>query len=265
MRFETIPITPAMAKKMLKEKRDNRNVAVNYVRRLADAMERGEWVLNSMPIVVDKNGKLIDGQHRLGAIILYNKTVKMTIAYDVDKDAYKTIDIGRKRTPGDMLSLQGEKDCNVLASVIRLYHSFKEKNMNQVTCNTAYISPRQTETVLGENTGIRASVRFASKNKKAVQLIMTPSIAGTFHYIFGRRGAKNRDLFFDSLIGGANLGKNNPIYILRQILLEHRVRYSTKDKPMICCLMIKAWNNKFGGTRVDLVYDPEETMPKVLG
>lgn len=271
MHFKTISITPVLATKMLKdtakllkEKKGNRNISVAYVKRLAQAMEREEWTLNAMPIVVDKKGKVIDGQHRLNAVIIYKKPVKMTVAYDVDKEAIKTIDIGRKRTPADMLSLQGEKDCNVLASIIRLYNSYREKNMNSVTCNTAYISPLQTEHILGENIGIRNSVLFASRNKKAIHLVMTPSIAGTFHYIFGRKGAKNRDVFFDSLIGGANLGKNNPIYILRQILLEHRVRYSTKDKPMICCLMIKTWNNKFGGMRDDIVYDPAEKMPKVL-
>lgn len=286
MHFKTISITPALAKKMLatgksivdektdkppatnsskkRVKKDNRNISVAYVKRLAQAMERGEWGLNAMPIVLDKKGKVIDGQHRLSAVIIYKKPVRMTIAYGVDNDAIKTIDIGRKRTPADMLSLRGEKDCNVLASAVRLLNSYKEKNMNSVTCNTAYISPLQTEHILGENPGLRESVLFASGNKKAVQLILTPSIIVTFHYIFGRKGAKNRDIFFDSLIGGANLGKNNPIYILRQILLERRVRYSTKDKPMICCLIIKTWNNKFGGTRVDIVYDPAEKMPKVL-
>jgi hypothetical protein len=265
MYFKTLPITEVMAKKMLKEKRDNRNIAQNYVRRLADSMERGEWVLNSVPIILDKKGKVIDGQHRLSAILLYKKPVKMAVAYDVDKNAYKTIDIGRRRSPGDMLSMQGEKDCNVLASVLRLYNSFREKDLNSLNCNTAYISPRQTEILLGQNPGIRDGVRFASGNKKPIQLLMTPSIAATFHFIFGRRNTKNRNDFFESLIGGANLGKNNPIYILRQILLERRVRYSTKDKPMICCLMIKTWNNKFGGRRDDIVYDPEEKMPKVLG
>ncbi len=265
MHFKTVSVTPVMAKKMLKEMTDNRRIAQAYVRRLAKAMQRGEWTMNAMPIVLNKDGHVIDGQHRLSAVVMYGKPVKMTMAYDVVKEAYKTIDIGMKRTPGHMLSMRGEKDCNVLASILRLYNCYREKELNQVTCNTAYISPLQTESILGENPGIRKSVRFASLNKKAIHLLMTPSIAGTFHYIFGRRGAKNRDIFFDALLGGANIGKNNPIYILRQILLEKRARYSTKDKPEICCLMIKTWNNKFGGTRVDIVYDPEETMPKVLG
>lgn len=266
MKMKLTLITPALANKMLRNKAGNRKICQGYCKHLADAMERGEWIVdNGQPISLDKGNILVDGQHRLSAITIRNKSIKMYVAYDINRKAYKTIDIGRKRSPGDTLSINGEDDPNKLAAIARMYNIYKKWGFDKRPSVPSYLSPQQLEKVIGENPDLRLSAAFLTKNMKSIKRFLNPTIVGIFHYIFGRKNKKNRDNFFDALLAGDRLGKNDPIYILRENLIDLKKRYSAKDKPMICCLIIKTWNNKFGGTRVDIVYKPSEKMPKVLG
>ena len=119
---------------------------------------KNEWISNNGDTIkIDKKGLLIDGQHRLKAIIIHAKPLTLWVAQNVEKRSIMVIDIGRRRSPGDTLSLQGEKDCNVLASVLRMLNSYMEKNLATLSCNKAYISPTETEALLHKNPDISGS------------------------------------------------------------------------------------------------------------
>lgn len=63
-------ITPRIAKTMLSHNTGNRPLRKAVVQRYATDMENGDWQDNGDPIRFDTNGRLIDGQHRLEAVIL---------------------------------------------------------------------------------------------------------------------------------------------------------------------------------------------------
>jgi hypothetical protein len=216
---------------------------------------------------MDRRGKLIDGQHRLHAIVQLKKPIKLAVVKGVETEAYKTIDIGKKRYIADLLARLGEVDCNVLGSVLRLYCCYARKTLPHVNHGSTYISPTEGQALLEKNPGMRESVHFAGTYRREIQALFTPSIAATFHYIFGLKGKGKRDEYFDALLIGANLGKNNPILQLRKILLDMRVRYSAGDKPMIIALMIKAWNNRYDAKaeKEELVYKKGDDLPTIKG
>jgi hypothetical protein len=89
-------ITPEIASEMLNKNTNNyRRVTQSRVNQYARKMELGFWQENGEPIQFSKDGTLLNGQHRLAAIIKSNTTQKMVVVYDVDADVF---DSGKNRT-----------------------------------------------------------------------------------------------------------------------------------------------------------------------
>ena len=98
-------ITPEMANKILEKNTANRKVRVSWVDTLAGILRRGEWVVTHQGIALDKNGNLIDGQHRLLAIRKTGIAANVMISRDVDPAAYLATDCGLSRTISDRTNI----------------------------------------------------------------------------------------------------------------------------------------------------------------
>ena len=62
-------ISPEKAAEMLAANTANRPLSRSTVQAFAEAMRRGDWLVTHQGIAVDTNGVLVDGQHRLAAVI----------------------------------------------------------------------------------------------------------------------------------------------------------------------------------------------------
>lgn len=117
---QTIYVTPEKAMELLSTNSPrNRNVKKMYVQTLAEAMRRGKFLLTHQGIAISVNGELIDGQHRLLAIIESGVTVKMQVTYGVEENAFLAMDCGARRTLGDALAVP-KRVIEVSAFVTRL-------------------------------------------------------------------------------------------------------------------------------------------------
>lgn len=96
-------ITPEIARNMLTDNVRNRILRRKHVARLATSMRRGEWKLTHQGIAYSSDGELIDGQHRLHAIILAGVPVKMMISFGVDD--FIAIDRGASRSVSDLTGM----------------------------------------------------------------------------------------------------------------------------------------------------------------
>lgn len=110
-------VTPALAESFLLANTDNRKKRGWWVGGLANMIKRGEWIPTHQGIAFSKSGKLIDGQHRLEAVVEANIPVEMLVVTDVRDDAYKVLDNGVKRTMSDLtgINVKTAEVCRVLA------------------------------------------------------------------------------------------------------------------------------------------------------
>ena len=110
-------VTPEMAKEYLTKNTDNRNKRGWWVSGLANQIKRGEWIPTHQGVGITKSGKLIDGQHRLEAIVEANIPVQIMVTTGVRDDAYKVLDNGIKRTMADLtgMHMRTAEVCRVLA------------------------------------------------------------------------------------------------------------------------------------------------------
>lgn len=104
--IKEIIMTPEMAKTYLEANVSNRPLRRRRVMEYAKAMETGEWSSDVVdPICISVNGNLMNGQHRLMAIIMSNKSIPMYIQYGLPEDHYKYIDSGLPRNLADRINV----------------------------------------------------------------------------------------------------------------------------------------------------------------
>ena len=124
MRTEVIRITPEMALDMLCKNSSNRKIRQSRVKYYAEQMRAGNWHLTGQGITFAKDGTLLDGQHRLHAIVECELPQEMLVIYDADK--VSTYDCGLKRSIADQLQLAGANYANSVMSnnglaMVKLY------------------------------------------------------------------------------------------------------------------------------------------------
>lgn len=128
-RVETI--TPAIAQEYLKKNCDNnRRLQETRVKSYAETMKRGAWQTNGEAIVFNENGILVNGQHRLAAIVKSGVAVDMVIIRGVKKDV-TLFDRGQMRNTAQSLLMGGfDKELvnNTTCAVAKMYLTIKNGN-----------------------------------------------------------------------------------------------------------------------------------------
>lgn len=117
--FEQVVVTPAIAKVLLEKNTENRNVKPRHVHELAWQMTNGAWALNPNPVSFDTDGNLIDGQHRLLAVVASGASVPMTLAFNVNRAAKDVIDYSiAQRTVSDAFVMAEIVNAKSVSAVI---------------------------------------------------------------------------------------------------------------------------------------------------
>ena len=120
MRTEIVLVTPKMAQGMLCHNHTNRAVRETQVARLAAVLVNGTWKLTHQGIAFDVDGRLVDGQHRLMAIVRAGIAAELMVSYDVSTEVFAVVDQGVKRNAADILGCgpRVAEVCNLAARII---------------------------------------------------------------------------------------------------------------------------------------------------
>lgn len=126
-----LSIYPQMAQMMLNTSTGNRKVRGIHVKRLAEAMLRGEWRVTSQGIGFDVTGALRDGHHRLHAIVQSGVTVELPIVLGMPMSAYQVTDTGLRRTYADLLG-EDRKIAEILTFGAQILHAQMVPTVDQI-------------------------------------------------------------------------------------------------------------------------------------
>ena len=125
MKVVEMVITPEQAQKWLDEKfLVNRFVRSTTIDQYARAMKAGKWDLTANPIQFDKEGMILDGHHRLSAIVKAGVPVKMMVATGCDRSMY--VDSGMRRNDSDRIKMSNigidsMYTCSAIIAVTKLF------------------------------------------------------------------------------------------------------------------------------------------------
>ena len=102
---QVIEITPATATRWLDANEGNRRLDWNYIAQLARDMKAGQFACTHQGIAFDTQGRLIDGQHRLWAILEAEIPVRMRVFYNEAPESTIHIDGNHPRRAADRMTL----------------------------------------------------------------------------------------------------------------------------------------------------------------
>lgn len=236
------------------EARTNRPFKPELARKYRDDMLRGEWRLTHQGIGVNRNGVLLDGQHRAVAVIEASEVrpgiaIPTQITWGLDPEVFDAVDIGRKRTVADVLASHGVKSAGQVAAVVRLV-AFYDDHRAPGEWKHTQLSPEQTLAKLHAEPTIHDATRWGSYRALAL-----PAAEGAARHVImrGCRAGSHHtaEVFFESYRTGAGLDVvGNPVLTLRNVILgQARDRKRKRDALEQLALVIKAWNAHVAGKR----------------
>lgn len=143
---KVLQVTPQQAAVWLKENTHNRPLKPSVVRRYAREMLAGRWMLTHQGIAFSASGWLLDGQHRLAAVVESGVTVPMILWTGMPDETQIAVDDHVKRSPFDAISLLDGCDytateVQIARTLVRSYVNFSDKAVSKykiVECLAKY-------------------------------------------------------------------------------------------------------------------------------
>lgn len=213
-------ITPDVAHALLATNAINRPVSPNRVIGFVNAMKAGQWQLNGETIIVSDTGKLLDGQHRLYAVIEHGGAIEMNVARGAPMPSFSTIDLGTARSARDILTMDGVSYAAAIvpaaAMLWRMWHGLRigEPCTPQTIRETIPLFP-----------ALRKWAAHADGTKGILpRTIMLTSVAYLEDIAADPEAAER---FFADMTKGANLHEGSPTLALRNRLTNIRLSGQT--------------------------------------
>lgn len=245
MRAEITTITPKLAAQLLQDNVKNRRLDPQHVESLAYQMIQGGWKAHGTPIQISTQGLLLDGQHRLSAIVESGVTLDMLVVYDVSETAFDVIDTGKKRIASDALHIDGFSNTHLLAAAAKQVFLREQDAFTGSTMGALYktrISNAAIREVVDRHPDLVDCVRVVlSRYRRSIKL-MRPTIAVFFYYQFRKLDVVAADLFFSKLSEGAGLDAADPVYVLRQRLFDNAQSRRRMLEQDVAIMVVKTWN-----------------------
>lgn len=246
MNIEIIAITPQLASQWLATNTDNnRNISNTTVARYAADMINGQWKITGEAIKFDTAGKLIDGQHRLTAVVASHKTVQMAVITDLEPDIISVIDTGRVRTGADALTIAGfAENANNIAALARKIIAFNAgitdiMSARKIRVKGEAITNRDIIRFNLEN-DLQPYVRYAFRlNKCQITGIFSHGDWAFIYWYLYQTDPAAAEEFCMRLATLDNVSSTSPIRTLFERITKSQFRLSPKQRLMAT---ITAWN-----------------------
>lgn len=229
-------ITPQIAGTLLGTMRGNRPLRRKAVERYAREMIAGKWRLNGEAVKVSNAGRLIDGQHRLNAVIMANIPVQMFVVRGVDDDAMVTLDTGVGRTYADVGAIRGTDAHRLTGQIARWWYKYLQGSPT-VGWQPTF---QELDHIVEGHQGIPESAAFIGK-LRVVRSRCIPAVQGFVHsYVTEMWDRELADLFMHTLNDGTGLKVDDPVYLLRRRLVDDDSK-GRIEGSYVLALTIKAW------------------------
>lgn len=256
MQFQTVMMDPQKAEAWLRKNTKNRRLRLPHVNTLANDMINGRWVLNGQTIIFSADGTLLDGQHRLQAVIKSGATVPMAVAFGVDDtNAFKSIDMNVLKRGVDQLAIMMgiENASHASAAARRLLHWDTTEDKSKYAFTTkawALIAGSKVLEYLMEHNNEIQNMLKDMRGALPLRKCKAGSALTAALIICNRTDDVATMLFIEGLKTGAGLGESSPIHKLRERLIDPPGKSGLKWEAEVMALTIKAWNKFRAGKTV---------------
>jgi hypothetical protein len=241
MKTRVEKIGPEQAKFYLKKNTHNRPLSRFQVTKYATIMEQGRWQLNGEPIIIADDGTLLDGQHRLSAIVLAGVNVECLVVEGLSREVFATLGTGAKRNAGDVAAMLGCKNATWVGAALGCLHRLES---GLIDCQVS-IPNDKVEELIQRYPEVTQVVSDAGAS--AIKKILSIGVFAGFYIWLSRRFPAQASDFFEQLKSGVGLIAGSPVLLLRERLVADRNSKARLPQREIVALLIKAWNAHLTG------------------
>lgn len=267
---ELVMVTPDLAEEWLGLNRLNRNQRKQAIARYARDIERGDWLLTGESIKFDWNGDLIDGQHRLEAVIAAQQGITLVVMRGLDPRVRDVLDVNIKRSGADALKFNGvDTYTTLIAAVARASTSWKKGIYKTSTSidqsGSLAISNSEVVHWYERNPDINESVLLGKRVAK--RLNATPTAAVFAVFMTYKVDPDAAIEFWTSIVDLRTDGVGDPRLAMADAFARVDSQHLTKVIPMQLSLLFRAWNAWRTGKSVKRfeIFGTRDNMNRVTG
>lgn len=228
-------VTPKLAGEWLAKNTHNRNIRSAVVAQYARDMAQGRWQFTGEAIKFDTDGNLLDGQHRLLAIVRADVAVSLLVIHGVAATSQEVMDSGTKRQASDALALRGHANTALLASVARFAILLDASDD---------FGKSVTHSEVIKWVEANPDLQMAARATNAIQgfVDLAPTALCYSRLVLARSNAEAAEQFFDAIANNITTGQGDPINtLIRRVSTARRngERLRTDEQVQF---IIRAWN-----------------------
>lgn len=240
---EVEQITPEIARRYMALNENFRPLDSQRVLKYAREMQAGAWEVNGDAIRFDGDGSLVDGQHRLAAVIESGVTIYALVVMGITAASLSTIDRGKPRSISQWLSAKGIKNAKMAAAVSRYVLAHEKGMWGLKSWRTSDFTDSEVIEFAFEN---ESRIQDAISLCHRKQLNLSRSHLASILMCGSNPGHATKNAtatyFVEGLVSGAGLDEHEPVLHLRNLLLSPRATHAVGSNYMKRMLTTIAWN-----------------------
>ena len=244
--YREVSIGPEMAARWLETKNyeDNRSRSRARVELYARQMRLGNWALNGEALILDTSGMLLNGQHRLAAVILHGRPVTFSVIEGVEQSLFTTMDQAYSRTASAVLKMSGYDRAPRRAATCRALHNWTR---------SGGASPFAAQRVAPDEI-LSVQERFAPEVDHGVlyaqackgNVPMGSGLLGLAHILLNRientEALERAQDFLEVLKEGLTTQGDHPALTLRRRIISDKMRGRVGTQHQYWAMLGRAWN-----------------------
>lgn len=242
-----VNFSPVQAARILDTINDgNRKVATSRVEQYKRDMINGSWRFNGDMIRIDENGVLIDGQHRLSAVVRSGMSFEFLVVKGIRSESKHTIDTGKARTGGDALSIQAGvefADSHVINGALSAYVKYKRSGYSDSGSGHRLTNTEVLATYESHKELVDSSLSMM-KDSVTMRGMLLPKVDMLFLFmIFSELDPDDAKNYLLKILTGVGLDFGSTEVNIRDIMIECKTGARTTNRKIIINSIIKCWNS----------------------
>lgn len=223
----------------------------------------GTWRLTTDAIGVDSNGNVINGEHRLRAVIAAGKAVPFLVLTNLQPDTFSVLDCGRPRGGNDALAIAGFKNYNTISAMARI----------EVVATTRPIPKRvPPHEILAQAQKMDGISDIAAAVSSSGAYLRGWCPTSALGWVSWHASLVRPDLWrawHDGVVTGVSLSDDDARFVIRRRLQldgsHNGIKYSTRgNQSKVCNLLWKSWEYFRSGRHVSVIKLAPEKLESEL-
>ena len=242
-----VVVDPVTAERWLSRNSRNRKVRDAVVDQYARDMATGRWQVTGEAIKFASDGSLLDGQHRLSAVVKSGVTVQMFVVRGLHPQSQGAMDTGSKRTASDVLDIAGEQNTSLIAAMTRLALTVQVGRLG----SRWQPSHAEITVFLAENPEIRDFAAFARGVARRTDC--PPAVVAYTTWIFSKIDPAAAREFWIAAAEKVGLSPGDPVIALTNRFAESRRNKVPLSQRALLSVIYRAWNSRRAGKPMRLI------------